>query len=63
MVFSIKRCTGEGCKSDEEITKFVSDIELQGWNVQDIINFDIYDNKKPVVKIMSVWGQWLLSTK
>ena len=61
--FYIKRCLGPGCKSDGEITKFVSDIELQGWNIQESIDFDIYGGKKPVYKVMSEWGQWLLSAK
>ena len=54
--FYIRKCTGKECKSDAEIDKFVSDIELQGWNLQESINFEIYGNKKPVYKIMNEWG-------
>ena len=54
--FYIKRCLGKKCKSEDEITKFVSDIELQGWNIQESIEFDIYGSKKPVYKIMNEWG-------
>ena len=61
--FYIKKCMGSGCKSESEIDKFVSDIELQGWHIQETIDFDIYSGEKPVYKIMNEWGQWLLSTK
>jgi hypothetical protein len=56
MGFHIKRCMGKGCKTNDEINKFVSDIELQGWNIQENINFDIYGGKKPVYEIMNEWG-------
>jgi hypothetical protein len=56
IAFQIRRCIGSRCKSAAEIDKFVSDIEVQGWNIQDSINFEIYGGINPVYKIMNEWG-------
>jgi hypothetical protein len=47
--FYIKRCMNKpNCKKKSEIDEYISDLLVQGWNIQDAIDFNIYDNKKPV---------------
>ena len=60
--FYVKRCMNKpNCKTKPEIDKYVSDISIEGWNIQESINFNIYDSEKPVYKVMDKFGSWLLN--
>ena len=59
--FYIAKCQNEPkCKTDSEINEFIRDIDVNGWNIHNEIDFGIYD-QKPTYKVMDIWGQWLLN--
>ena len=48
------------CKSETEINNFISNIQIDSWNIQDSISFKHYGTERPVYQTMDIFGSWLL---
>ena len=63
--FEINKCRGQSrkypklpCKTDAEINKFIYDIEISGYHVEESIDLSIRD-RKPVYKSHKQFGHWI----
>ena len=58
--FVIERCVGPHCETDENINKFVSDLQVDTWVFQEKIDYLKY-HVKPVFKISEFLNDDLLN--
>ena len=63
--FSIRTCNPHRsrlpCKSDEEIRRFVEDLQIDSWTVNQKIDFSVYD-VKPVFTVMEAQSTLVIDT-
>lgn len=59
-VFKVEICTKENCKNDEEIHKYIRDLQIDIWIIQEKMNFQNFKDERPIFLVMENWARVLV---